>query len=119
MAVFTGKDTEKIGPVPCGASLPGLRVPHHHVLATQRVYFVGHPVAVVVARDRYLAQDATDLIEVDYDVCPPWLNRKRRSQKALRQSIPSGPTTSRSPFIRMAATWTKRSPKQKWSSSSE
>src|ERR1019366_4232230 len=27
-AVFTGKDTEKVGPVPCGSSLPGLRVPH-------------------------------------------------------------------------------------------
>jgi len=68
MAVFTGKDTEKVGPVPCGASLPGLRVPHHHILATDRVYFVGHPVAVVVASDRYLARDAADLVEVDYDV---------------------------------------------------
>src|SRR5215470_12834643 len=53
VAVFTGKDTQKVGPVPCGASLPGLRVPHHHILATDRVYFVGHPVAVVVATDRY------------------------------------------------------------------
>src|SRR5947209_9333797 len=39
-AVFTGKDTEKVGPVPCGASLPGLRVPHHHILATDRVYYI-------------------------------------------------------------------------------
>src|SRR5579871_3527168 len=68
VAVFTGRDTEKVGPVPCGASLPGLRVPHHHILATDRVYFVGHPVAVVVASDRYLARDAADLVEVDYDV---------------------------------------------------
>src|SRR5881394_4254647 len=70
VAVFTGKDTERVGQVPCGASLPGLRVPHHHVLATGRVYFVGHPVAVVVATDRYLARDASDLVEVDYDVLP-------------------------------------------------
>lgn len=68
--IFTGKDTEKIGAVPCGASLPGLRVPHHTVLATDRVYFVGHAVAVVVASDRYVARDAADLIEVDYDVLP-------------------------------------------------
>src|SRR5580692_1737 len=67
-AVFTGRDTEKVGPVPCGASLPGLRVPHHHILATDRVYFVGHPVAVVVATDRYVAKDAADLIEIDWDV---------------------------------------------------
>jgi len=85
VAVFTGKDTEKVGPVPCGASLPGLRVPHHHILATQRVYFVGHPVAVVVARDRYLAQDAADLVEVDYDVLPAVTEPER----ALAQGAPA------------------------------
>ena len=37
IAVFTGTDTEKVGPVPCGASLPGLRVPHHYILALHRV----------------------------------------------------------------------------------
>src|SRR5579884_3583264 len=66
-AIFTGRDTEGVGPVPCGASLPGLRVPHHHVLALDRVYFVGHPVAVVVATDRYIARDAADRIEIDWD----------------------------------------------------
>src|ERR1700756_5022094 len=67
-AVFTGADVEKVGPVPCGASLPGLRVPKHTILATDRVYFVGHPVAVVVATDRYIAADAADLVEIDWDV---------------------------------------------------
>ena len=85
VAVFTGKDTEKVGPVPCGASLPGLRVPHHHILATKRVYFVGHPVAVVVARDRYLAQDAADLVEVDYDV----LQAVTEPERALAQGAPA------------------------------
>ncbi len=66
-AVYVGKDTEKVGPVPCGASLPGLRVPHHYVLAIDRVYFIGHPVAVVVATDKYIARDAVDLIEVEYE----------------------------------------------------
>ena len=67
VAVFTGADVESVGPVPCGASLPGLRVPHHAILAKDRVYFVGHPVAVVGATDRYVAADAIDLIEVDYE----------------------------------------------------
>jgi aerobic carbon-monoxide dehydrogenase large subunit len=70
VAVFTGEDTKHLGPVPCGASLPGLRVPHHHVLALDRVYFAGHPVAVVVATDRYIARDAADLVEVAYDPLP-------------------------------------------------
>ncbi len=69
-AVFTGKDTEKVGPVPCGASLPGLRVPHHYILAIDRVYFVGHPVAVVVATDRYVARDAAEAVEVDWEPLP-------------------------------------------------
>jgi aerobic carbon-monoxide dehydrogenase large subunit len=85
VAVFTGKDTAKVGAVPCGASLPGLRVPHHNILATNRVYFVGHPVAVVVARDRYLAQDAADLVEVEYEVLPAVAD----PEKALGPNAPA------------------------------
>ena len=70
VAVFTGADVASVGPVPCGASLPGLRVPPHPILAKDRVYFVGHPVAVVVATDRYIAADAVDLVEVDYEPGP-------------------------------------------------
>ncbi len=85
MAVFTGADTKDVGPVPCGASLPGLRVPHHHILATDRVYFVGHPVAVVVAIDRYIARDAADLIEVDYEPLPAVAD----PEKALAPGAPA------------------------------
>lgn len=67
VAIYTGADVKDVGPVPCGASLPGLRVPHHHILAQDRVYFLGHPVAVVVASDKYIARDAADLVEVDYE----------------------------------------------------
>jgi carbon-monoxide dehydrogenase large subunit len=67
IAVFTGADVKHLGAVPCAASLPGLRVPFHHLLAQDRVYFSGHPVAVVVAADRYIARDAADLVEVDYE----------------------------------------------------
>src|SRR5579883_2664879 len=85
VAVFTGKDTEKVGPVPCGASLPDLRVPHHHILATDRVYFTGHPVAVVVATDRYIARDAADLVEVDYEPLPAVTD----PEKALAAGAPA------------------------------
>ena len=85
VAVFTGRDTEHVGPVPCGASLPGLRVPHHHILATDRVYFVGHPVAVVVATDRYVAADAADLVEVDWEPLPAVAD----PEKALAPGAPA------------------------------
>jgi carbon-monoxide dehydrogenase large subunit len=85
VAVFTGEDTRHLGPVPCAASLPGLRVPRHTVLATDRVYYVGHPVAVVVATDRYLARDAADLVEVDYEPLPAVAD----PEKALEPGAPA------------------------------
>ena len=39
-------------------------------IAVDRVRYVGEPVAVAVAADRYLAEDALDLIEVDYEPLP-------------------------------------------------
>ncbi|MBI3207768.1 MAG: xanthine dehydrogenase family protein molybdopterin-binding subunit [Candidatus Solibacter usitatus] len=85
VAVYTGAAVKDVGPVPCGASLPGLRVPHHHILAQDRVYFVGHPVAVVVATDRYIARDGADLVEVDYDVLPAVAD----PEKALADGAPA------------------------------
>jgi carbon-monoxide dehydrogenase large subunit len=71
VAIYTGEDiAEKIGPVPCASALPELKVPDHRVLATGKVYFVGHPIAAVVATDRYAARDAVDLVMVDYEDLP-------------------------------------------------
>src|SRR2546426_10218998 len=47
--IFTGADVNaKCGPVPCAAAMPVQKTPKHTVLAGDRVYFVGHPVAVAV-----------------------------------------------------------------------
>ncbi len=71
VAVYTGADVaDKVGPVPCAGALPDLKVPDHRVLAKDKVYFMGHPIAVVVATDRYVARDAADLVVVDYDELP-------------------------------------------------
>jgi aerobic carbon-monoxide dehydrogenase large subunit len=73
VAVYTGKDVaQKVGPVPCASAgaIPGLRIPDYRVLATDHVVFVGQPIAVVVATDRYAARDAIDLIMVDYEELP-------------------------------------------------
>ncbi len=71
VAVYTGKDVAvKVGPVPCASALPDLKVPDYRVLATDKVLFVGHPIAAVVAADPYAARDAVDLISVDYEELP-------------------------------------------------
>src|SRR6185295_4935558 len=81
VAVYTGKDiAEKVGPVPCAAALPDLKVPDYRVLATGKALFVGHPIAAVVATDRYLARDAVDLINVDYEELPPVVDVEQAAQ---------------------------------------
>ena len=78
VAVYTGKDvSQKIGPVPCGAAIPDMKTPDHRVLATDKVYWVGHPVAMVVAENKYIARDAVDLIEIDYDELPSVLDEEK------------------------------------------
>ncbi len=80
VAVYTGRDVEKIGPVPCAGALPDLKVPDHRVLAKDKVYFVGHPIAAVVATDPYLARDAIDLIMVDYEELPVVVDAETAAQ---------------------------------------
>ena len=69
--VITGSDIAgKVGSIPCAAEIEGLKVPDHPALAVGRVRFVGEPIAAVVATDPYIARDALDLIEVEYDELP-------------------------------------------------
>jgi carbon-monoxide dehydrogenase large subunit len=41
-----------------------------HALAREEVCYVGEAVAVVIADNRYIAEDAAALVQVDYDVLP-------------------------------------------------
>src|SRR2546426_1289147 len=78
VAVFTGADVnEQCGAVPCAGPMPEQKMPRHTVLAGDRVYFVGHAVAVAVATDPYVAHDALDLIEVEYDPLPVVVDAER------------------------------------------
>ena len=71
IATFTAGD---LGPYNCPFPLlvphPALRAFTPRPLAAGRARYVGEPVAVVVATLRALAEDALDLMEVDYDPLP-------------------------------------------------
>jgi CO/xanthine dehydrogenase Mo-binding subunit len=54
------------------------------VLARGRVRYVGEPVAVVVADDPYVAEDAADLIAVEYETLAPVLD----ARAALAEGAP-------------------------------
>ncbi|MFW6097866.1 MAG: xanthine dehydrogenase family protein molybdopterin-binding subunit, partial [Chloroflexota bacterium] len=53
------------------------RAPERYPLASDRVRFVGEPLAVVLAEDRYTAADAADLVFVDYDMLPVVVDAER------------------------------------------
>ncbi|KAA9163663.1 xanthine dehydrogenase family protein [Amycolatopsis acidicola] len=57
-------------------------------LAEGEVKFAGDPVAMVVATDRYLAEDAAELVVVDYDPLPPVVDYATAVQSG--ESVHSG-----------------------------
>jgi carbon-monoxide dehydrogenase large subunit len=57
-------------PLPCVPVEPALRERNFTLLARDRVRYVGELVAAVVADSRYTAEDARDLVEVEYDPLP-------------------------------------------------
>jgi carbon-monoxide dehydrogenase large subunit len=79
-AVITGNDLAEQGL----AWMPTLAGDTQAVLATDKVRFQGQEVAFVVADDAYIAQDALELIEVDYEPLDPVMD----SRKALDEDAP-------------------------------
>jgi carbon-monoxide dehydrogenase large subunit len=66
LAVITGQDLEKAGL----SWMPTLFHDKQMVLATGKVLFQSQEVAFVVAEDRYVAADAAELVDVDYEDLP-------------------------------------------------
>jgi len=81
VAVFTAKDiSPPLEPVPGMQNPPPaswrqlvqheIGIPDQPLMADERVRYVGEPYALVVAESRYLAEDAVELIEPDFDPLP-------------------------------------------------
>ena len=71
IAVYTAADLEGIAkPLDFDFQIAGHRPPAHEALARDKVRFVGDPIVLVVAESRYLAEDACELVVVDYDELP-------------------------------------------------
>lgn len=87
LAVYTSADTAPaLKAMPCLWLIPGsdLKVAEYPLLAKDVVRYVGECVAVVVADTRYQAQDAVDLIDVDYEPLPAVVD----PEKATTQGAP-------------------------------
>jgi carbon-monoxide dehydrogenase large subunit len=76
IAVLTGRDVaDEQGSIPCAWPVtPDMVNPGHPSIAVDEVNHVGEAVAVIVARSKAAAQDAVELVDVDYDLLPAVLD---------------------------------------------
>lgn len=84
IAVFTAKEFEGIIttlPIPEEHQAP---IPPIWPLAKDKVRWVGEPIAMVVAEERYIAEDLASLVEVEYDPLPVIID----SERALDSNAP-------------------------------
>lgn len=76
VGVFTLRDLVGIGPIHAVGPRPEVKSMARAVLADEKVRFVGEAVAVVVASSRYIAEDACELVDVEYDELPVIANTR-------------------------------------------
>ncbi|WP_454836806.1 xanthine dehydrogenase family protein molybdopterin-binding subunit [Rhodococcus qingshengii] len=77
--VLTGKDLEHLGTIPLQDlgyfdEFTGLDPYTHPILAGDKVLYCGQPVAAVIAEDPYVAEDAAELVDVEYEALPAVLD---------------------------------------------
>ena len=94
VAVVTSRDIANEGWKNPGTmvSYPGrgkpLQIPHHSMLATERVRYVGEEIAMVVAQTAAIARDAAELVEVDYQDLPAAVDVEAAMKPGAAQLYP-------------------------------
>ncbi len=74
-AVWTAADIAEVPPIDFReGSIPALDPYRQPVLASDRVRYVGEPIAAVFAADPYIAEDAADLVTAEIEELPPLLD---------------------------------------------
>jgi aerobic carbon-monoxide dehydrogenase large subunit len=93
IGVFTGQDFMDLNPLPCAWQAGGVdnNANTPRALEPEKVTFTGAGVAVVVAESRYAAQDALDLIEVDYEVLPAVVDAQKATEEGAPQLHENAP----------------------------
>ena len=75
LLILTGYDLEDYGNLPCGMQIKSkdgspLKKPNRPSLVTDKVRFVGDPVACVIAKTPDAAKDAAEVVSIDIDILP-------------------------------------------------
>jgi aerobic carbon-monoxide dehydrogenase large subunit len=96
LGVLTAKDMEGVGslgrhPPLGGRGGKGLVLPHRPALAAERVMHIGEPVAMVVAENAAAAQDAAELVAVEYNALTPVIDARAALSPGASQVWPQAP----------------------------
>jgi aerobic carbon-monoxide dehydrogenase large subunit len=96
VGVLTGKDLDGVGSIGRHPPLPGrggkaLVMPFRPALAAERVMHVGEPVARVVAESAAAAQDAGELVNVEYEQLTPVVDAREALREGAPQLWPQAP----------------------------
>jgi aerobic carbon-monoxide dehydrogenase large subunit len=96
VGVLTSKDLEGVGSIGRHPPLPGrggkgLVMPYRPALAGERVMHVGEPVAMVVAETAAAAQDAGELVAVEYETLTPIVDAREALRDGAPQLWPQAP----------------------------
>ncbi len=84
IAIYTGDDMERLtNPFAPLASLANQYTPVFYGLATDRVRHVGDPIAMIVAVSRAIAEDAAELIDVEYKPLATITNHREASDPSI------------------------------------
>ncbi|MCH2660923.1 xanthine dehydrogenase family protein molybdopterin-binding subunit, partial [bacterium] len=86
-AIITGKDFPNAGDqiVDLGEGPARLKYIRDNVLATDKALYSGHPVAAVCATSLHIAEEALDLIEIEYEVLDAVLDVREAMQDGAPQ----------------------------------
>ena len=98
-AVVTAQDIAEVAQLPTreSADADELRPPRHPALAVDKACYAGQPVAIVLAENIYTAQDAVELVAIDYEILPAVIDprggnggeRRRHTRPPGKQCCPS------------------------------
>lgn len=98
VAVYTGADTAELGSLPCGWLIHSkdgspMKEPHFPVLTRDRVTYVGHEVAVVIAETKAQAIQAAQILaeNIEYDELPAVASIDAAAAESAAQVHPDVP----------------------------
>ncbi|AGJ64040.1 glyceraldehyde dehydrogenase subunit alpha [Saccharolobus islandicus] len=66
-----------------GLTIPFENRPRNWPMAKDEILYVGHPIAAILATDKYTAADAADSVQIDYEELPAVID----AEKALKDDV--------------------------------